>query len=113
MPATDVIMLGGVLRKGHRYTDGPLALASLARLHPDKAFVTPTAYAPGRGLLTNNQAMAELKRAFLSCAEKTYILMDASKVGARGLMWFARWRSATPLSWTRTPRAGLPRSWRR
>lgn len=88
MPATDVIMLGGVLRKGHRYTDGPLALASLARLHPDKAFVTPTAYAPGRGLLTNNQAMAELKRAFLSCAEKTYILMDASKVGARGLMWF-------------------------
>ena len=88
MPATDVIMLGGVLRKGHRYTDGPLALASLARLHPDKAFVTPTAYAPGRGLLTNNQAMAELKRAVLSCAEKTYILMDASKVGARGLMWF-------------------------
>lgn len=88
MPATDVIMLGGALRKGHRYTDGPLALASLSRLHPDKAFVTPTAYAPGRGLLTNNQAMAELKRAFLSCAEKTYILMDASKVGARGLMWF-------------------------
>ena len=65
-----------------------MALASLSRLHPDKAFVTPTAYAPGRGLLTNNQAMAELKRAFLSCAEKTYILMDASKVGARGLMWF-------------------------
>lgn len=88
MPAMDVIMLGGSLRKGHRYTDGPIALRSLEMLRPDKAFVTPTAYAPGRGLMTNNQEMAELKRAFLSCAEKTYVLMDATKVGARGLMWF-------------------------
>lgn len=88
MPALDVIMLGGSLRKGHRYTDGPIALRSLELLRPDKAFVTPTAYAPGRGLMTNNQEMAELKRAFLACADTTYVLMDSSKVGARGLMWF-------------------------
>ena len=94
MPAMDVIMLGGSLRKGHRYTDGPIALRSLEMLRPDKAFVTPTAYAPGRGLMTNNQEMAELKRAFLACAEKTYVLMDATKVGARGLMWFGTPESA-------------------
>ena len=88
MPSIDVIMLGGHLRKGHRYTNGPLALHSLEMLHPDKAIVTPTAYAPGRGLMTNNQAMAELKHAFLTCASKTYVVMDASKVGASGLMWF-------------------------
>ena len=87
-PSLDVIMLGGGLRKGHRYTAGPLALRTLELLHPDKAFVTPTSYVPGRGLMTNNQDMAELKRAFLGCAEHAYVLMDQSKVGAPGLLWF-------------------------
>ena len=84
----DVIMLGGSLRKSHRYTAGPLALRALEVLHPDKAFVSPTSYVPGRGLMTNNQDMAELKRAFLACAERTYVLLDSSKVGAPGLLWF-------------------------
>ena len=84
----DVIMLGGGLRKGHRYTAGPLALRALEVLHPDKAFVSPTSYVPGCGLMTNNQDMAELKRALLACAERTYVLMDSSKVGAPGLLWF-------------------------
>ena len=88
MPNVEAIMLGGSLRKGHRYTNGPLALRTLEVLHPDKAFVTPTAYTAGRGFMTNSQEMAELKRAFLSCADKTYALMDSSKVGARSLMWF-------------------------
>lgn len=87
-PALDVVMLGGTLRKGHRYAAGPLALRSMELLHPDKAFVTPTAYVPGRGLMTNYQAMAELKAAFLASAERTFVLMDATKVGASGLMWF-------------------------
>ncbi len=87
-PSLDVIMLGGSLRKGHRYTAGPLALRALEVLHPDKAFVSPTSYVPGRGLMTNNQDMAELKRAFLACAERTYVLLDSSKVGAPGLLWF-------------------------
>jgi len=88
LPSLDVVLLGGALNKGHRYTFGPIALHALEGLHPDVAFVCPTAYVPGRGLMTNNQLMAELKRAMLACAEKTYVLMDASKVGARGLMRF-------------------------
>lgn len=87
-PALNVIMLGGSLRKGHRYTAGPLALRTLELLHPDKAFVTPTSYVPGRGLMTNNQDMAELKRSLLTCAERTFVLMDQSKVGEPGLLWF-------------------------
>ena len=93
-PSLDVITLGGSLRKGHRYTAGPLALRTLEMLHPDKAFVTPTSYVPGRGLMTNNQDMAELKRAFLACAERTFVLMDASKVSAPGLLWFGTLASA-------------------
>jgi DeoR/GlpR family transcriptional regulator of sugar metabolism len=88
LPRTDVVMLGGALRKGHRYTYGPLALRSLEALHPTSAFLCPTSYVPGRGLMTNYAAMAELKAAFLSCAEHRYVLMDASKVGAPGLLRF-------------------------
>lgn len=91
-PSLDVIMLGGSLRKGHRYTAGPLAMRTLEVLHPRKAFVTPTSYVPGRGLMTNNQDMAELKRAFLTCADRTFMLMDQSKVGAPGLLWFGTLR---------------------
>lgn len=91
-PSLDVIMLGGSLRKGHRYTAGPLAMRTLEVLHPRKAFVTPTSYVPGRGLMTNNQDMAELKRAFLTCADRTFVLMDQSKVGAPGLLWFGTLR---------------------
>ncbi len=87
-PALDVIILGGSLRKGHRYITGPLTLRMLEMLRPDKAFVTPTSYVPGRGLMTNNQEMAELKQAFLHCANETYVLMDASKIDAPGLLWF-------------------------
>ena len=85
---TGIIILGGSLRKGHRYITGPLTLRMLEMLRPDKAFVTPTSYVPGRGLMTNNQEMAELKQAFLHCANETYVLMDASKIDAPGLLWF-------------------------
>ena len=91
-PSLDVIMLGGSLRKGHRYTAGPLAMRTLEVLHPRKAFVTPTSYVAGCGLMTNNQDMAELKRAYLTCAERTFVLMDQSKVGAPGLLWFGTLR---------------------
>lgn len=87
-PALDVIILGGSLRKGHRYITGPLTLRMLEMLHPDKAFVSPTSYVPGRGLMTNTQEMAEFKRASLGCAKETYVLLDASKVDAPGLLWF-------------------------
>ena len=87
-PALDVLLLGGSLRKGHRYITGPLTLRMLEMLHPDKAFVTPTSYVPGRGLMTNNAEMAELKRQYLSCASESFVLLDAAKIQAPGLLWF-------------------------
>ncbi|MDD3485195.1 MAG: DeoR/GlpR family DNA-binding transcription regulator [Atopobiaceae bacterium] len=88
LPRTDVVMLGGALRKGHRYTYGPVALRSLEALHATSAFLCPTSYVPGCGLMTNFAAMAELKAKFLECASHAYVLMDASKVGAPGLLRF-------------------------
>ena len=89
LPAVDVMLLGGSLRKGHRYLHGPLTLQALSMLHPDKAFLCPTSFVPGRGFMTNYEQMAEVKQAFVRCCDHRVILMDAAKVGAPGLMRFA------------------------
>lgn len=88
LPMSDVILLGGLLRKAHRYTTGPLTLAALKTLCPDKAFVCPGSFITGRGLMTNHESMAQLKHELLQVARHTSVLMDASKVGARGLICF-------------------------
>lgn len=89
LPAVDVVLLGGSLRKGHRYLYGPLALRSLEMLHAERAFLCPTSFVPGRGFMTNYAQMAEVKAAFLGCADERVVLMDSSKVRAPGLVRFA------------------------
>lgn len=86
MPSIDAILLGGELRKGHRYTYGPMTEQALASLHPQISFVCPTSYVPGRGLMTNYAPMAQIKRAMMACAAQTVVLMDATKVDAPGLL---------------------------
>lgn len=89
LPGVDAILLGGALRKGHRYLYGPLTIAGLEMLRPDKAFLCPISIVPGRGLMTNYEQMAEVKTAFVHAARTRYVLADAQKVGASGLIRFA------------------------
>ncbi len=89
LPGVDVILLGGALRKGHRYLGGPLAMRSLDILHADKALLCPTSLVPDRGLMTNYEQMAEVKAAFIRAARSSIALLDATKVDAPGLMRFA------------------------
>ena len=89
MPNIDVVMLGGSLRKGHRYTAGPVAMKALSMLHADKAFVCPTSYVPTKGFLTNYPGMAELKSSFIRSCKTSFLLMDTSKVMGSGLIRFA------------------------
>lgn len=89
LPGVDAVLLGGTLRKGHRYLYGPIALKSLEAIHADLTFVCPGALIPARGLMTDFPQMAELKRALMASAEKVVALVDASKVGGRGTYRFA------------------------
>lgn len=89
MPSVDVILLGGALRKGHRYLYGPLTIAAINVLHPDKAFICPISLVPGRGLMTNYEQMSEVKSAMLHVARTSIALVDATKVDASGLIRFA------------------------
>lgn len=89
LPGVNVILLGGALRKGHRYLYGPLTTAGIDVLHPDKAILCPTALVPNRGLMTNFEQMAEVKTAFIHAARESIALVDSSKVDASGLIKFA------------------------
>lgn len=88
LPAVDAILLGGSLRKGHRYLYGPLATRSLEILHADKAFLCPTALVPGFGLMTNYEQMAEVKASMMDAARQRIVLLDSSKVNGKGLFRF-------------------------
>ena len=85
LPAVNVILLGGSVRKGHRYLSGPLTIRSLEMLHPDCAFVCPTSFVPGRGFMTNYAQMAEVKERFLECAASASSSASAP-VGSASLM---------------------------
>ena len=89
LPGVNAVMLGGTLRKGHRYLCGPLVTRSLEVLHADTAFLCPTSFVPGRGFMTNFEQMAEVKAAFLKAASARVALIDAAKVEAPGIMRFA------------------------
>ena len=89
MPSGDVVMLGGALRKGHRYLYGPLTMQALQMVHADLAVVCPGAFVPGCGFTTDFPQMAETKTAMIAAAHQSVALMDASKVNGRGMYRFA------------------------
>ncbi len=89
MPSVDVVMLGGALRKGHRYLYGPLTMQALQTVHADLAIVCPGAFVPRCGFTTDFPQMAETKAAMVGAARQSVALMDASKVNGRGMYRFA------------------------
>lgn len=89
MPSVDVVMLGGALRKGHRYLYGPLTMQALQMVHADLAIMCPGAFVPGCGFTTDFPQMAETKTAMIAAARRSVALMDASKVNGRGMYRFA------------------------
>ena len=89
MPSVDVVMLGGALRKGHRYLYGPLTMQALQIIHADLAVMCPGAFVPRCGFTTDFPQMAETKTAMIAAAHQSVALMDASKVYGRGMYRFA------------------------
>lgn len=89
LPSVDVVMLGGALRKGHRYLYGPLTIQALGMLHADLAVICPGSFVPGRGFMTDFPQMAETKSALIGSARGSVALLDASKIDGRGMYRFA------------------------
>lgn len=103
MPSVDVVMLGGALRKGHRYLYGPLTMQALQMVHADLAIMCPGAFVPGCGFTTDFPQMAETKTAMIAAARQSVALMDASKVNGRGMYRFAELTDVDAIVMDRDP----------
>lgn len=103
MPSVDVVMLGGALRKGHRYLYGPLTMQALQTVHADLAVMCPGAFVPGCGFTTDFPQMAETKAAMVGAARQSVALMDASKVNGRGMYRFAELADVDTIVMDRDP----------
>lgn len=110
LPNVNVILLGGSLRKGHRYLYGPLTLRSIEQLHADLAIVCPGAFIPSRGFMTDYPQMAELKTAIMAASTSTVVLLDASKVSAHGTHLFAKLNSVDRIITNDDPHGRLTES---
>lgn len=84
---TTLHLLGGQVRPRTQATTGPWGLSSLTEVHIDVAFLGTNGLSVDIGLSTPDQAEAAMKRAMLSCAGRTVVLADSSKIG---LTHFAR-----------------------
>ena len=89
LPNADVLLLGGVLRKNHRYITGTLTKRNLESIFADKAFLATDSFTPGRGFTTEYMANADTKYGMIAHATKRFMLMDSSKVRPSCFLKFA------------------------
>jgi DeoR family transcriptional regulator, fructose operon transcriptional repressor len=80
-PNLTVVMLGGRVRGRTLATVDDAALRPLARLNVDVAFLGSNGVSVERGLTTPDPAEAAVKRAMVTAARRTVLLVDHSKVG--------------------------------
>lgn len=89
LPHADVLLLGGALRKNHRYMTGSITNEILGRLHLDKAFLATDSFHVEYGFTTEFTGNADVKRLMLRRAKERFMLMDASKVRPPSFIQFA------------------------
>lgn len=87
----ELISLGGMVRLHSLAMIGPLTVASLKRLHADRAFLGATGATMERGLCTPNIIEAETKAAMIAAATERIALVDHTKIGQASLAPFACW----------------------
>ena len=85
----NVLLLGGQVRGLTQATVGAMAIATLADIRVDVAFLGANGFSVGHGFSTPDPAEAAVKRAMIPSARETYVLADAAKFGADYLVSFA------------------------
>lgn len=85
----NIIVAGGILRRGYHCTTGSRAISALKDLTVDKAFMASNALSLEKGFTTPNFEQAEVKRQMLSIALRSIMLIDSSKLGRVSFLKFA------------------------
>jgi DeoR/GlpR family transcriptional regulator of sugar metabolism len=105
----ELILLGGVVRRGSPDLCGMLTVANLSRFRVDLAIVGADAAGPD-GLYTTHMDIADVSRAILAGAERSLLVADSSKFQARAFVRFAGWPDIDTVV-TDCALAGEPRRW--
>jgi len=77
----NVVLVGGILRKGFHCTTGPSVQSQLAEYNVDKAFMAANAISLEKGFTTPGIDLAEVKKTMISIASEVIFLVDSSKFG--------------------------------
>ncbi|MBI3758464.1 MAG: DeoR/GlpR transcriptional regulator, partial [Deltaproteobacteria bacterium] len=84
-----VISTGGVLDAPSLSYIGPLAEQALGRFHIKKLFLSCQGIDLERGLSVTADEHAGIKRRMIELAERTFLLVDHSKIGVKAVEFFA------------------------
>ena len=87
-PQVRVVLTGGMLDTPSRSVVGALAEQGLERFNINKLFLSSKGVDLVRGLSDGTDDQARLKRRMMDLAEKTYLLVDHSKLGIRSVVFF-------------------------
>lgn len=82
---TDLVVLGGQLRRISRSMVGPLAVDAVRRHWADHAFLSVKGLAPDGALTDADPLEAEVKRAMIERTSRPVLLIEAEKIDRRGL----------------------------
>lgn len=82
---SNIILIGGILRIGYHYAQGPEALQQLKRYHVPTAFLGCNAFSLEHGLTAHRVEQANWVRAQLSVSDHHILLMDSTKIGVSDL----------------------------
>lgn len=85
----NVILIGGMLRKGFHCTIGMFAQNILKDITVDKAFIATNGIDIATGLYTPDVNQAEAKKRMIKCARECYLLSDSTKIGRKAFVKFA------------------------
>ncbi len=88
-PGIQLVLLGGMIRKGFHCTVGPAGLRMADDLRVDKAFMATNSLSLEAGAATPDLQHAETKKAMIAIARRVVLLCDSSKIGKQSFVRFA------------------------
>ena len=86
----NIIMLGGIMRRGFNCTAGSMAAKMMEQFNVDKAFIASNAFSFETGFSTPSVEQAEIKRAMIHSASTVNVLIDSSMFNSSAFYRFAQ-----------------------
>jgi len=84
--ATNIVVLGGMLRRSYHSLVGPLTESNLQMVSADISFLSAATISWRGELLDNTGTEVPVKKAMIAAADKVNLLADSSKFGGGGLL---------------------------